>query len=94
MLAIVATLKIKPGTEAEFEQTALELVAKVNAHEPGCKLYTLARGTEPQTYFFLERYVDEAAIEAHRATEHYRELGRKMGAFLEGRPEVKRLTEL
>ena len=40
----------------------------------------------------MERYVDQAAIEAHRATEHFKTLGRKMGEFMEGRAEVTRLT--
>jgi quinol monooxygenase YgiN len=94
MLAIVATLKIKPGTEAEFEAVALALVAAVNADEPGCALYTLSRSATPETYVFMERYVDQAALDGHRVTAHYKELGAKMGPFMAGRPEVQRLTEL
>jgi quinol monooxygenase YgiN len=94
MLAIVATIKVKPGMEREFEAVAKELAARVNAKEPGCKLYTLCRGEAPLTYIFLERYADQAAIEAHRATEHYKELGRKMGQFIDGKPEILRLTEI
>ena len=94
MLAIIATLKVKPGTEAEFEAVALELAAKVNAHEPGCKLYVLSRSPLPQTYVFMERYVDQAANDAHVASDHFQDLGRKMGAFLDGRPEILRLTEV
>ena len=41
MLGVVATIKVKPGMEKEFETVAKELVAKVNANEPGCKLYAL-----------------------------------------------------
>ncbi len=94
MLAIVATVKVKPGMEQEFEAEAKELVAKVNAGEPGCKLYTLCRSETPGTYVFMERYVDQAAVEAHRATAHYKEVGRKIGKFVEGPVEVQRLTEL
>jgi len=94
MIAVIATLKIKPGAEAEFEAIATELVAKVNANEPGCKLYTLHRGDQPQTYVFLERYSDEAAIEAHRRTPYFRELGARMGPFMEGRPQIVRLQPI
>jgi quinol monooxygenase YgiN len=95
MLSIVAIIKVKPGSEAEFEAAATELAAKVNAEEPGCRLYTLSRSNEaPQTYVFMERYVDQAAVDHHRSTAHYKELGRRMGAFMDGRPEVLRLTEL
>jgi quinol monooxygenase YgiN len=94
MLAIIATLKIKPGHGADFEAVALQLVAAVNAQEPGCKLYTVSPGTAPLSYVFTERYVDQAALDAHRGAEHFKELGAKMGAFLDGRPEIQRLTEL
>ena len=94
MLAIVATLKVKPGMEQQFEAVAKQLVAEVNAKEPGCKLYTLCRGEQPQTYVFLERYVDAAATEHHRSTPYFKELGRRMGAFIEGRPDILRLAEI
>jgi quinol monooxygenase YgiN len=94
MLGVVATLKVKPGMEKEFEAVAKELVAKVNANEPGCTLYALHRGETPHTYVFMERYVDQAAVDAHRATEHFKALGRKMGEYMEGRPEVLRLREV
>jgi quinol monooxygenase YgiN len=94
MLGVVATLKVKPGSEKEFEAVAKELVAKVNAHEPGCKLYALHHGEVPHTYVFLERYLDQAAVESHRATDYFKALGRKMGEFMDGRPEVQRLREV
>ena len=94
MIAVVATIKTKPGQGAEFEAVARELAAKVNAEEPGCKLYQLCKAAEPDTYVFMERYVDQAAIEAHRVTPHFKDLGRKMGAFMDGRPDVKVLQEL
>jgi quinol monooxygenase YgiN len=94
MLGVVATIKVKPGMEKEFEAVAKELVAKVNANEPGCKLYALHTGDAPNTYYFMERYVDQAAVEAHRATEHFKTLGRKMGEFMDGRPEILRLREV
>lgn len=94
MLAVVATIKVKPNMEREFESVAKELVAKVNAQEPGCKLYTLCKGEAPLTYVFLERYVDEAATQAHRGSAHFKELGRRMGAFMDGPPQVLRMSEV
>ena len=94
MLGVVATIKVKPGTGQQFEAVAKELVEKVRANEPGCKLYVLHRAEAPDTYVFLERYVDEAAVEAHRQTEHFKSIGRKMGEFMAGRPEVVRLVEV
>ena len=94
MLGTIATIKVKPGMEKQFEAVARELVAKVNANEPGCKLYALHTGETPGTYVFMERYVDQAAVEAHRAADHFKTLGRKMGEFMDGRAEVLRLREV
>lgn len=94
MLGLVATIKVKPGTGAQFEAVAKELVAKVLANEPGCKLYALHRAEAPDTYVFLERYVDEAAVEHHRQTEYFKAIGKRMGEFMAGRPELQRLVEV
>ena len=94
MLGVVATIKVKPGLEKEFEAVAKELVAKVNANEPGCKLYALHHAEAPHTYVFMERYVDQAAVEAHRGTDYFKTLGRKMGEFMDGRPEIARFREV
>jgi quinol monooxygenase YgiN len=94
MLAVVATIKVKPGMEKDFETVAKELVGQVNANEPGCKLYALHTGDQPGTYVFLERYVDQAAVDHHRATEYFKTLGRRMGDYMDGRAEVLRLREV
>jgi quinol monooxygenase YgiN len=94
MLGVVATLKVKPGMEKEFEAVAKDLVARVNANERGCTLYALHHGETAGTYVFMERYADQAAVDAHRATEYFKSLGRKMGEYMDGRPEVLRLREV
>lgn len=95
MLGVVAKLTVKPGMEKDFEVVAKELVAKVNANEPGCKLYELHRLADtPNVYVFMERYADQAAVDAHRATDYFKTLGRKMGDYMEGRAEVMRMTEV
>lgn len=91
MIGIIATIKTKPDQGPAFEAVASALAREVNAHEPGCLLYVLYRGEEADTYVFMERYQDEAAVAAHRAAPHFKELGRKMGEFMDGRPQVVRL---
>src|SRR5438552_19204331 len=80
--------------EKEFEAVAKELVAKVNAGEPGCKLYALHHSEAPQTYVFMERYADQAAVDAHRGTEYFKALGRKKGEHMDGRAEVVRISDV
>lgn len=94
MIGIVATLKTQPGHEAAFEELAKALVAAVNANEPGCLLYTLFKAEEPNTYVFLERYQDEAALQAHRSSAYMKDLGRRMGDHMDGRAQVVRLREI
>ena len=94
VLSVVAKIKVKDGQQAAFEAVASKLAAAVNANEPGCLLYTLNKSDDPVTYVFLERYANEDAVKAHRASDHFRSLGREMGAFMDGPPEILRLSEV
>src|SRR5947199_8450802 len=94
MLGIVATLKVKAGMEQEFETLAKQLVEKVRAQEPGCTLYVLHRAEIAGTYVFMERYVDDAALEAHRKTAHMQTPGRTMRVYMDGRAEPMRVREM
>lgn len=87
MNLLVVTLKIKPGTDAEFVATAQQLAA-ASRTEPGCLSYELWKRGEELTYAMVERYVDAEAVQAHRKTDHYRSLGRKLGDYLDGKPEA------
>ena len=60
--SFIATIKVKPGHEADFEALARKLVTSVNTNERGCLLYTLNKGEDPLTFVFMERYVDEEAV--------------------------------
>jgi quinol monooxygenase YgiN len=92
--SIVATLRIKDGMAEQFEEIAGRLVQAVRANEPGCLLYTLSRGDDPLTYVFMERYADDEALAAHRATDHFKTIGREMGACLDGAPAILRMHEI
>lgn len=92
MLGVVATLKVQDGKGAEFEAVFLELAAKVRANEPGNLLYQLTRSrTDANTYKVMELYKDQDALTQHGGTDYFRDLGRQMGAFMAGRPEVEYL---
>ena len=68
--------------------------AKVQADEPGNKLYALHKTADVNVYVMLERYDDQAALDAHRAAPHFKELGRKLGDYLAGRPDVQVMQEV
>ncbi|HXQ14109.1 MAG TPA: putative quinol monooxygenase [Caulobacteraceae bacterium] len=92
MIGIVATLKIQDGKNAEFEAGFKEAMAAVRANEPGNLFYELVKSrTDPTTYKVMEGYKDEAAIAAHRDSDHYKALGPKIGPCMAGRPEIELL---
>lgn len=88
MIVVAAKLKIKEGSDAQFVEVAKKLVT-ASRLEAGCAGYELLKEDGGQ-YCFLERYVSEEAVEAHRKSEHYRTHGRELGAFMDGKPEVSR----
>jgi len=91
MIAVIAKLKPKAGSEAEFEQAMTDLAQQVRANEPGNQLYTLCRD-EDGNYAMLELYDDERALEAHRNAEHFQAAGKTLGALLDGAPEITRYS--
>jgi quinol monooxygenase YgiN len=93
MIGVVAVLKIKEGTEAQFEAGFKELAGKVRANEPGNIFYQLTKSrSEPLTYKVLELYADEEALKHHGQTEYFRAAGGAVFAqALAGRPEVEYL---
>ena len=94
MFGVVATIKVKEGKGAEFEKIAAQLVEKVNQNEKGCLLYQLFHGETPNTYVFMERYADQAAVEAHRGAEYFSTLGRAMAEFMDGKPTIQRFKQV
>lgn len=91
MIGVIAKLKVKSGSEAQFETLANELVSKSRA-EPGSKGYTLWRTDDPTIYIFVEYYEDADGAQAHTKSDHYRQIGRELGPLIDGRPEVIRLA--
>ena len=77
MTAILAQLKIKPEKQAEAEKALAEMVAAVEANEPGATLYIAHRSQKDPTFItFFEAYVDDDAFRAHTATPHFQDLQR------------------
>lgn len=94
MIGVMAKLKIKAGQGAAFEAVAAKLVEAVNANEPGNLMYRLYKADAPDTYVFMERYQDEAALEAHRKAPHYAQYGKQMREFMDGAPEIAIMQEV
>jgi len=92
-IGLLAIIKTQPGKGADFEKAFGDLQAAVRANEKGCLQYDLFRGEE-DTYYVYEQYADADAAKEHGQTEHFKTLGAKMGPFMAGRPDVKRLAKV
>jgi quinol monooxygenase YgiN len=91
-IGVIATLKVQPGKGADFEAVFKDLAAKVRANEPGNQFYTVCKSrTAEDTYVVMELYDDQAAIEAHGKSDHFRAAGPGIGACLAGRPDIQYL---
>ena len=88
MVGVVATLKIQEGKSDEFEKIATEAIAAVTEKEPGCLLYRLIK-LKDDTYVFIETYADQAALDAHGKSDHFKASGAKLATVLAGRPEIQ-----
>ena len=93
-IGIVATLKVKPGKESEFETVFRELQANVKKNEPGALQYEVFKSKQPSTYVVMEQYKSQADLDGHRATPHMAAAGPKLGAVLDGRPQIDILEKL
>ena len=72
MITIVARNNLKKGQKAVFMEIARELVNK-SRQEPGCLSYDLYEDAkDEESMVFIENWKDDAAIQAHFASEHFK----------------------
>jgi (4S)-4-hydroxy-5-phosphonooxypentane-2,3-dione isomerase len=72
MLAMWVKVRVKPAERERFLK-AIEVDAIGSERdEPGCLCFNVLQDrADPNIYYFMEVYRDEAALEAHRAAPHY-----------------------
>ncbi|HUY26254.1 MAG TPA: putative quinol monooxygenase [Candidatus Binataceae bacterium] len=93
-ITVIAKLKVKAGSEAAFEAAGREMISKV-ASEAGTLTYVLHKDVrDPTTFIYYEVYQDQAALDSHGKTDHMKAFGGKIGAILDGRPEIHVLAEV
>lgn len=93
-IGIIARLSIQAGKNEEFERIFNELQAAVRANEPGNNFYACHRTDDDTTYVVMEQYKDQAALEAHRGSDHFKTIGAKLGGVMAGRPELETVTSI
>ena len=73
MIVLKVDMVVKPGTE----EKCTELIRKLHEHsrkEPGCVQYAGHQSMEdPRRFMFYEVYKDQAALDAHRNSPHFKQ---------------------
>ncbi len=73
MISFTVRMRFAPEDHDEIART-LTALAHASRLEPGCISYVPHFiESDPNTVLIYEQYVDEAAIEAHRNTPHFKE---------------------
>lgn len=77
MVVLAVTWMAKAGREAEVAALFSKL-SDESRKEPGCSMYQVHRHrTEPRRFFIYEQYKDDAALEVHRAAQHFLQFAKK-----------------
>jgi len=73
MLILVVRVTIKAGHEDEVLVPFRKLQDETR-REPGCIMYLVQRSRDDsRRYLIYEQYKDQAALDAHRASPHFKE---------------------
>jgi quinol monooxygenase YgiN len=67
---VIATRKVVPGKQKEFEEILKEMETGTLANDKGCLRYEWYRSDAPHTYILLEHWADRAAVLSHQQAPH------------------------
>jgi quinol monooxygenase YgiN len=91
-MVIIAKLSVKPEKTKDFIVAAKEIIDKSN-QESGCLSYQLYQDPYDHSKFvFVEEYKNQAAVDSHFTTEHFKAFGPKIGDMVTGPAEIKIIT--
>lgn len=77
-IVLIAHLKVKPDSVESAKRAALAIVENSRA-ETGCLNYDFHQAIDDETIFvWHETWVNKAAIEAHGASEHFKDFSQKI----------------
>ncbi|EGW41786.1 putative quinol monooxygenase [Desulfosporosinus sp. OT] len=95
MLTLLATLKVKPGKEAEVTEICTQLAKEVLSKEKDCLMYIPhVVKNDPTEIVFFEKYKDKEAFKAHGSSAYFQAAAQKFEDLLEGKIQVKFLEEV
>jgi len=94
-IGVTAKLTVREGAAEEFERIFTRMVSAVNENEEGCSFYQCFKlPGQANTYMVLEQYRDQAAVEAHQASAHFKAIGAELGAVMAAPAEVTAMESI
>ncbi len=92
--AILVTVKLKPGNAEVFKPIIEANAIGAVRDEPDCHLFHVMQSNDdPDTFMFYEIYTNEAALDAHRLTPHYKKFAIEGEHMFESR-DIRKVTVL
>ncbi|HIY05329.1 MAG TPA: antibiotic biosynthesis monooxygenase [Candidatus Anaerotignum merdipullorum] len=92
MVLLIAKNTVKQGKQQAFLELAKEMIVQTRK-ESGCISDDLVSvQNDSQQYYFIEKYADMQALEAHRATMHFQTLVPQLAKLREKASEVSTCT--
>ena len=86
---IVARALVKEGQENAFIEAA-NAVIEATRKEPGCLHYSLYQSPfDPASFLFYEEYKDDAAIQVHAGSEHFKTFADAISNLLAEELDIK-----
>jgi len=89
---IICELRCDPKNQERVRELILQFVLPARA-EPGCLYYDLyQRLDEPNTFFILDGWVDQAAVDSHAFNEHVAQVMKELAPLLTFGPSIMLTT--
>ena len=90
---VIARAVARKGKEDQLKALLQGMLVPTHA-EPGCRLYELYESDERGLFYFYELWANQAALEQHAASPHYKHLELTVRDLLEEPFEVNILKEV
>ena len=92
-IRLTVQMKIKPGTQTDFEAAAQAATARVKAEDAGCQMYDLFKSLDDDTcYAMIEAWENEENLAAQGKSPAMAEMA-KIGPFLDGAPTMNQYSD-
>lgn len=94
-MIVVATVRIRSGSEAAAEALFRRHIDYVRREEPETLVYAMQRARkEPRTLLFYEKYASGAAFDRHGKSAAMQALYRELTPLLDGPPSIEFYDEV